>query len=115
VTIYSYEYIGNTGRLTITQLTERCYITLTQALNLILGGVPAGPAGTGKTETTKILGRNLGLGFIVNNCSDKMDIKQLRESFLVSHRYFNAFNRFSIEVLSVLSAQEKNILNAMKM
>lgn len=76
---YGFEYLGVQDKLVQTPLTDRCYLTMTQALEARLGGSPFGPAGTGKTESVKALGNQLGRFVLVFNCDETFDFQVRRE------------------------------------
>lgn len=107
---YGFEYLGIGERLVQTPLTDRCYLTLTQALHFRMGGNPFGPAGTGKTESVKMLGSELGRFVLVFNCDENFDYAAMGRIFaglcqVGAWGCFDEFNRLEERILSAVSQQ----------
>ncbi|KAI9836369.1 MAG: hypothetical protein M1819_001398 [Sarea resinae] len=116
---YGFEYLGVAERLVRTPLTDRCFLTLTQALCQRLGGSPYGPAGTGKTESVKALGVQLGRFTLVFCCDDTFDFQAMGRIFLGICQVgawgcFDEFNRLEERILSAVSQQIQNIQLGLK-
>ncbi|XP_034530779.1 cytoplasmic dynein 1 heavy chain 1 [Notolabrus celidotus] len=116
---YGFEYLGVQDKLVQTPLTDRCYLTMTQALEARLGGSPFGPAGTGKTESVKALGHQLGRFVLVFNCDETFDFQAMGRIFVGLCQVgawgcFDEFNRLEERMLSAVSQQVQYIQVALR-
>lgn len=116
---YTFEYQGNAQKLVYTPLTDKCYLTLTQAMQMGLGGNPYGPAGTGKTESVKALALAFGRQVLVFNCDEGLDFQSMGRIFIGLVKCgawgcFDEFNRLKEEQLSAISQQIQIIQEAIK-
>uniref|UniRef100_A0A1I7Y6V7 Dynein heavy chain, cytoplasmic n=1 Tax=Steinernema glaseri TaxID=37863 RepID=A0A1I7Y6V7_9BILA len=116
---YGFEYLGLQERLVQTPLTDRCYLTMTQALHSRLGGSPFGPAGTGKTESVKALGNQLGRFVLVFNCDETFDFQAMGRILVGLCQVgawgcFDEFNRLEERMLSAVSQQIQTIQESVR-
>ncbi|CEP64483.1 dynein heavy chain LALA0_S11e05182g [Lachancea lanzarotensis] len=112
------EYIGVPERLIYTPLLSNCFTAMTHALSQKKGCSPFGPAGTGKTETVKALGQNMGRMVLVFNCDDSFDFQSLGRLLfgiaqLGAWGCFDEFNRMDESIMSAVSSQIGELQDAL--
>nr|XP_042907190.1 dynein axonemal heavy chain 2 isoform X1 [Parasteatoda tepidariorum]XP_042907240.1 dynein axonemal heavy chain 2 isoform X1 [Parasteatoda tepidariorum] len=114
---YGFEYLGNTDRLVITPNTDRCFLSITTALNLHQGAFLKGCKNSGKTETLKEVGKAFGNYVLIMNCSENMTHFSLMRMLsglaqIGAWGLFERFNLLKTEIISVLSQEVSSIFNS---
>ncbi|XP_023228402.1 dynein heavy chain 2, axonemal-like [Centruroides sculpturatus] len=115
---YQYEYLGNYSQIVITPLTERCFITVTTALQMFQGTIVQGHKGTGKTETIKALAKLLGNYVLTINCWEGLDyisVGRFLSSVVQNGAWciFDGFFNIRKEIMSVVSYQFHSVYMAL--
>uniref|UniRef100_A0A8D8NCT9 Dynein heavy chain, cytoplasmic n=1 Tax=Culex pipiens TaxID=7175 RepID=A0A8D8NCT9_CULPI len=102
---YGFKYLGVQGRLVQAPPTDRCYLTMTQALEARLCGSPLGPAGTGKTESVKALGISWAGLFTCSTATKRSTSRPWAVGFcqVGAWGFFDEFNRLEERMLSAVS------------
>lgn len=116
--VYGFEYFGVQPRLVHTPLIDKTFLAMSEALNQKMGGSPFGPAGTGKTESVKALGQNLGRMVLVFCCDESFDFQAMGRILMGiceigAWACFDEFNRLDPKMLSAVSSQIEKIENAL--
>ena len=105
--LLGYRILGSKGRPAVTprNRTQLKYLKTMDENEVVFG---VGPAGTGKTESTKDLAKALAKHCVVFNCSDTMEhtlVARFFKGLAASGAWccFDEFNRINVEVLSVIA------------
>ena len=103
----------------MTSLTERCFVSLTQAVSSNFGGCLQGPASTGKTQTIKGFSHLLGRFLISISCLKDFEVNSIGRIFTgvaqdAAWCLFDEFQQASSVTVSVITFYAQHILNAIR-
>lgn len=106
--VYSCNYIGSSPHLVQTELTSSHYTQSLIGIGSQFFISPVGPAGTGKTESTRQLSAHLGRPCFVFNCDEAFDYASVVRIMIGALLLgcvvcFDEFNRLTVDNLSSIS------------